>query len=96
MSITGPDKDTFCRVGASVGDIIAGIFLATGITTALYKREVSGIGQEIDVSMLDCQVAILENAVSRYFVNGVNPTPLGKRRPVDCWRRQRQTLEEAL
>lgn len=79
MSITGPDKDTFCRVGASVGDIIAGIFLATGITTALYKREVSGIGQEIDVSMLDCQVAILENAVSRYFVNGVNPTPLGNR-----------------
>ena len=57
MSITGPDKDTFCRVGAS------------------------GIGQEIDVSMLDCQVAILENAVSRYFVNGENPVPLGNRHP---------------
>lgn len=81
VSITGPEGSSGCRVGASIGDIIAGIYLAQGITLALYHRAMTGEGQKIDVSMLDCQVSILENAISRYFVNGTNPTPIGNRHP---------------
>lgn len=81
MSITGAENGEPTRVGASVGDIIAGLFTTIGLTMALYHRSMTGEGQKIDVGMLDCQVAVLENAISRYFVNGVAPTPLGNRHP---------------
>lgn len=48
---------------------------------AVYHREKTGEGQAIDVSMLDCQVAILENAIARYETSGLAPKPLGNRHP---------------
>lgn len=81
MSITGPENGDPTRVGASVGDITAGLFAAIGVMMALYHRERTGEGQKVDVGMLDCQVAILENAISRYLVNGVVPQPIGNRHP---------------
>ncbi|HWR38910.1 MAG TPA: CoA transferase [Patescibacteria group bacterium] len=81
MSITGAEDGEPTRVGASVGDVIAGMFTAYGVLLALFHREKTGQGQKIDVGMLDCQVAILENAISRYVTSGVNPTPLGNRHP---------------
>lgn len=81
MSITGQEGGEPTRPGASIGDIIAGLFTTIGVTMALYHRAMTGEGQKIDVAMLDCQVAILENAISRYLVSGVVPTPLGNRHP---------------
>ena len=81
MSITGPEGGEPTRVGASVGDIIAGLFTTIGVSMALYHRAMTGEGQKIDVSMLDCQVAVLENAISRYLVNGEVPGPIGNRHP---------------
>lgn len=81
MSITGQEGGEPTRPGASIGDIIAGLFTTIGVTMALYHRAMTGEGQKIDVAMLDCQVAILENAISRYLVNGVVPGPLGNRHP---------------
>lgn len=81
MSITGPEGGDPVRVGASIGDIIAGLFTAIGVLMALHHRNLSGEGQKVDVSMLDCQVAVLENAIARYFVSGVAPKPLGTRHP---------------
>lgn len=81
MSITGWEGSAPTRVGMSLGDITASLFTAIGITTALYHREKTGKGQKIDVSMLDSQVAILENALVRYQAEGKNPTPLGNRHP---------------
>ncbi len=81
MSITGPEGGEPCRVGASVGDIIAGMFTAYGVMMALYHREKTGEGQKVDVGMLDCQVAVLENAIARYVTSGGVPTPLGNRHP---------------
>ncbi|MDF2636874.1 MAG: yfdE 2 [Pelosinus sp.] len=81
MSITGPSGGPPTRVGASIGDIIAGLFTVIGIEMALYHREKSGYGQMIDVGMLDCQLAILENAIARYMVAGTIPAPLGNRHP---------------
>ena len=81
MSITGQEGGEPTRVGTSVGDIFAGIFCSDGIKTALYHRAMTGKGQKIDVAMLDCQIAILENAISRYFVTGIAPKPIGNRHP---------------
>lgn len=81
MSITGEPGGRPVRVGTSLGDIAAGLFTAIGILAALYERERSGQGQFVDVSMLDCQIAILENAFARYFATGEVPKPLGTRHP---------------
>ncbi len=81
MSITGQENGEPTRVGASVGDLTAGLFAVIGTLTALYHRQVTGSGQKVDVAMLDCQVAILENAISRYLVSGVVPGPIGNRHP---------------
>jgi len=81
MSITGQADGVPTRVGTSVGDIFAGLFCAIGILSALHERENSGKGQFVDVAMLDCQVAILENAISRYEFTGEIPRPIGNRHP---------------
>lgn len=81
MSITGPEGGPPIRVGASIGDIVAGLFTAIGILAAALSREETGRGQLVDVAMLDCQVAILENAIARYTATGVAPRPLGNRHP---------------
>ena len=81
MSITGSSKDSFSRVGTSIGDIAAGLFCTIGIISALYNRQISKFGTKIDISMLDCQIAILENAIARYSVFNENPIPLGTDHP---------------
>jgi CoA:oxalate CoA-transferase len=81
MSVTGPPGGPPTRVGTSIGDISAGLFTTIGVTTALYHRAQTGVGQCIDVSMLDCQVAMLENALARFQATGETPGPLGTRHP---------------
>jgi CoA:oxalate CoA-transferase len=81
MSLTGHPGGPPTRVGTSVGDITAGLFTTIGINAALYHRERTGEGMKIDVAMMDCQVAILENAIARYFATGDVPGPLGARHP---------------
>ena len=81
MSLTGHPNSEPTRVGTSIGDITAGLFTAIGINAALYDREKTGKGMFIDVSMLDCQIAILENAIARYFSKKEIPKPMGSRHP---------------
>jgi CoA:oxalate CoA-transferase len=81
MSITGFPDGLPTRVGASIGDITAALFGTIGILSALHKRQETGLGQMVDVSMLDCQVAILENAIARYEVTGQVPGRIGNRHP---------------
>jgi len=81
MSITGEPGRPPVRVGAAVGDLGAGLFTAIGILSALQARERTGLGQQVDVGMLDCQVALLEYAVIRYTATGEIPGPLGTRHP---------------
>lgn len=81
MSVTGHPQSEPSRVGTSVGDITAGLFGLSGILAGVINRERTGKGLMVDVGMLDCQVAILENAVSRYLCEGNTPGPLGARHP---------------
>ncbi|HCX04482.1 MAG TPA: carnitine dehydratase [Clostridiales bacterium] len=79
MSITGPKGGEPTRVGPSVADIFSGLFTAIGILAAVNERRETGKGTKVDVSMLDCQVGILENALARYFATGVAPKPAGNK-----------------
>ena len=81
MSVTGQPDSEPTRVGTSIGDITAGLFTAIGINAALYDRQKTGKGMYIDVSMLDCQIAILENAIARYLSKNEIPKPMGSRHP---------------
>ncbi len=82
MSITGEEGGGPVRPGLSLGDVAAGLFTAIGILAALHERERSGRGQMVDISMLDCQIAILENAFARYSATGVPPKAIGTRHPL--------------
>ena len=81
MSVTGQPNSEPTRVGTSIGDITAGLFTTIGINAALYDRQKTGKGMYIDVSMLDCQIAILENAIARYLSKNEIPKPMGSRHP---------------
>ena len=81
MSITGEEGGTPVRVGASIGDIIAGMYLTQGVLAALYDREKTGLGRKIDVAMLDSQLAIMEHAIAITAATGIPPGRTGARHP---------------
>lgn len=77
MSVTGPDKDHPVRAGTPIGDIGAGIFAVAGILAAIVERQRCGLGQHVDISMLDCQWSLLNYLVSMYGFTGIDPVPVG-------------------
>ncbi len=81
MSITGERDREPVRVGASIGDIAGGMFLAQGILAALLHRQQTGVGQKVDIAMLDCQLAMLEHAIALTTLSGEAPRPSGARHP---------------
>ena len=81
MSVTGEGPGRFVRVGTSISDILTGMFGAVAILAAVRDRDQTGKGTIIDLAMLDCTVAALENAISRFAVSGRSPEPLGTRHP---------------
>lgn len=81
MSITGNPGAPPVRVGASIGDLVAGLYLALGIVSAVHRRTTTGRGCMIDVAMLDSQVAFLEAAITAHTAAGADPKPRGTRHP---------------
>ena len=81
MSVTGHPGSPPTRIGMSIGDIGSGLYATIGIQAALYHRQLTGEATKVDIGMLDCQLALLENAVMRYHVSGTAPGPLGARHP---------------
>jgi crotonobetainyl-CoA:carnitine CoA-transferase CaiB-like acyl-CoA transferase len=80
MSITGEEFGPPARVGISLGDIGSGLFTTVGVLAALVGRgQEGGKGSFIDISMLDCQLAMMENAVARFLQVGDLPRRLGSR-----------------
>jgi crotonobetainyl-CoA:carnitine CoA-transferase CaiB-like acyl-CoA transferase len=81
MSITGPKEGPASRVGIPIIDITSGMFAASAILAALYERLESGLGQHVDVSLLDTQAALLANVASNYLVGGEPPKRVGNAHP---------------
>jgi len=81
MSITGmPDGDP-TKVGVAIIDLVAGLMLGKSITAALFAREKIGVGQRIDTSLLEAEVATLINAGSNYLIGGKVPGRWGNAHP---------------
>lgn len=77
MSITGQKGNPPTRSGNAMGDILGGLNLAIGVLAAVNARSITGEGQRVDISLTDCVVASLEQAVQRYFVSGKVPERRG-------------------
>lgn len=77
MSITGPDSHNMVRAGIPIGDLGGGMFGVMGILAALYERERSGVGQHVDIAMLDCQISMLNYMATMHFLSGEDPYPIG-------------------
>jgi crotonobetainyl-CoA:carnitine CoA-transferase CaiB-like acyl-CoA transferase len=77
MSITGPDREHPVRAGIPIGDLGGGMFGVMGILAALYERERSGMGQHVDIAMVDCQISMLNYMATMHFLSGVDPYPIG-------------------
>lgn len=84
MSITGePDEQQGgpVKVGVAVTDIFTGLYAANAIQGALLERHQSGLGQYIDLALLDVQAAVLANQASNYLIGGQVPGRLGNAHP---------------
>jgi len=79
MSVTGHPGQKPARIGVSIGDLGAGIYTALGIAAALFHRARTGEATKVDVSMLDCQLSLMENPAMRYLASGTVPGPMGGR-----------------
>lgn len=81
MSLTGEPDGQPMKVGVGIADVMTGMYAAVGILAALRHRDLTGQGQQIDVSLLDTQVAWLINAGTSYLNTRENPVRLGNGHP---------------
>jgi crotonobetainyl-CoA:carnitine CoA-transferase CaiB-like acyl-CoA transferase len=81
MSITGAPDGEPQKVGVAVTDVMTGMYAAVAILGALRARDLTGEGQQIDVALLDVQVAYLANQALNFLTSGVAPTRLGNAHP---------------
>jgi len=81
MSITGAADGPPYRLGVAIADIVSGMFAAYGVALALFARERTGEGQQVDVAMLDAVAALLTYQAGNFFASGKVPTRLGNRHP---------------
>ncbi|VTU28637.1 CaiB/BaiF CoA transferase family protein [Variovorax sp. RA8] len=77
MSLTGEAGRPSVRLGIPAGDIVAGMYASIAINAALADRERTGKGRAIDISMLDCQLAMLSYQSTYALVAGITPQPQG-------------------
>lgn len=77
MSITGHDPEQPIRAGIPIGDLGGGMFAVMGIQAALLERHSSGQGQHVDISMVDCQISMLNYMATMHFLSGEDPFPIG-------------------
>ena len=82
MSITGERGGAPVRVGYQVADLVGGLFLALGCVGAMLKSLKSGKGELVQISLLDCQLAMLTWQAQNYFISGEQPFASGARHPV--------------
>ena len=86
MSVTGPSRAEIAddasgggpqKVGVAVADLFTGMYACTAILAALRHRDLTGIGQAIDMALLDTQVAMLANLGANYLTTGLAPQRMG-------------------
>ena len=77
MSITGLSAQDPIRAGIPIGDLGGGMFAVMGIQAAIINRSESGLGEHVDISMLDCQISMLNYMATMHTMSGLIPEPIG-------------------
>ncbi len=81
MSVTGDEKSGPQKVGVALTDVMTGLYATVGILTAITEREKSGLGQHVDLALLDVTAATLANQATNFLVGDKVPTGLGNAHP---------------
>ena len=81
MDLTGEPACEPQKIGVAFADIFSGLYGVIAIQAALAERERSGLGQQIDISLLDCMTGVLANQAMNYLASGEAPTRLGNAHP---------------
>ena len=81
MSITGSPEGEPMKVGVAVADILTGLYATVAILAALHERHGSGLGQHIDLALLDVQIATLANQGMNFLASGKIPPRSGNAHP---------------
>lgn len=81
MSVTGEPQGTPMKAGVALADVMTGLYACNAVQAALLHREQTGVGQHIDMALLDVQVATLANQAMNYLVGGQPPARLGNAHP---------------
>ena len=81
MSLTGEPDGEPMKVGVGIADVVCGLYGGLGILAALRHRDQTGLGQHIDVSLVDSQVSWLVNEGTNYLLSGEEPKRRGNQHP---------------
>ena len=81
MSVTGEADGAPMKTGVAIADLFSGMYAAVAILAALNRRHQTGAGDTIDISLLDCQVAMLANQAMNYLTTGAAPERRGNAHP---------------
>ncbi|WP_420861134.1 CaiB/BaiF CoA transferase family protein [Algirhabdus cladophorae] len=81
MSITGEASGQPQKVGVAVTDVVSGLYATIGILAAMQQRHTTGLGQHIDMALLDCATAMLANQNMNYLTTGTPPLRKGNAHP---------------
>ncbi len=81
MGITGMEGEPPVKVGVATADLMAGLYAVTATVSALVERERTGAGRQVEIALMDAQVAGLGNQAMNWLAAGVNPARLGSDHP---------------
>ncbi len=84
MALTGEPDGPPSKVGVAISDMVAGLFAAQGILSALFRRGQTGEGSSLDISMQDVMCNLLTYQAGIYFGTGKNPVRMGNAHPSIC------------
>jgi crotonobetainyl-CoA:carnitine CoA-transferase CaiB-like acyl-CoA transferase len=81
MDLTGDPDGEPQKIGVAFADIFSGLYSVIAIQAALTQREKTGLGQHIDMALLDCMIGVLANQGLNFLSSGESPTRMGNRHP---------------
>lgn len=81
MSVTGEPEGQPQKVGVAVTDVFTGVYAATAILAALVQRGRTGLGQHIDMALMDVATSVMSNQAQNYLTSGIAPKKMGNAHP---------------
>lgn len=81
MDLTGDPQGEPQKIGVAFADVFTGVYAVVGVQAALRRREMTGLGGHVDMSLFDVQLAVLANQAMNYLASGKSPTRMGNAHP---------------